>query len=299
MEVSKALALELGALPQPVVTGYQLGFHLFNLYQAKMHRGETLTKLKKELPKRLDFKRVINQLISNGVLQPHRDFSGHVFSLLGKEPNAPEVACSVDPFAYLSHLSAMEYHGLTQRLPKLLFLSSPFPEEWRRSALERMKKDLSEELLERYARTGLPALTQVRFTKIGRHTVQVFASSHLGAFLTVRDRTLRIATLGRTFLDMLRQPDLCGSIYHVLEVFEAHAVHYLPLILDELDQHGSKIDKVRAGYVLEERCGLRNQRIERWQAAVQRGGSRKLYAQGGYSSRFSERWSLSLNVEAR
>lgn len=41
--------------------------------------------------------------------------------------NAEEVVCSVDPFCYVSHLSAMEYHGLTNRMPTLLFISSPRP----------------------------------------------------------------------------------------------------------------------------------------------------------------------------
>jgi predicted transcriptional regulator of viral defense system len=220
-----------------------------------------------------------------------------VFVILGKEPTAAEVACVVDPFAYLSHLSAMEHHGLTNRMPKMLFLSSPPPTEWRQSALARMKRDLGEEQFEVYNTAGLPALTKPQFDKLHRQAVNVYTSLHLGAFVAIRDRALRVATLGRTFLDMLKEPDLCGGIYHVLEVFETHASTYLRLITDELDQHGTKIDQVRAGYVLEERCGLESPSLDRWQSQVQRGGSRKLYAKGEYSSRFSERWGLSLNIE--
>lgn len=58
------------------------------------------------------------------------------------------MACVVDPFAYLSHLSAMEYHGLTQRMPSMLFLSSPAPIEWKTFAEARMWQDLGEAQLE-------------------------------------------------------------------------------------------------------------------------------------------------------
>lgn len=297
MDATTALTLELGSLHQPVVTTYQLGTLLFRLYQTKTYQGRPLAQLKKDFPEPLDLKRMTDRLLENGVIQPHKDFSGGVFVILGKEPTAAEVACVVDPFAYLSHLNAMEHHGLTHRMPKMLFLSSPPPTEWRQSALGRMKRDLGEEQFEVYNTAGLPALTKPRFDKLHRQAVNFYTSLHLGAFVAIRDRALRVATLGRTFLDMLREPDLCGGIYHVLEVFETHATTYLRLITDELDQHGTKIDQVRTGYVLEERCGLESPSFERWRSQVQRGGSRKLYAKGEYSSRFSEKWGLSLNIE--
>ena len=297
MEVSTALTLELGSLHQPVVTTYQLGVTLFRLYQAKTYQGQAFTRLEKDLPTPVDLKRVTDRLVKNGVLQPYPGFSSTVFTLLGKQPTAPEVACVLDPFAYLSHLSAMDYHGLTQRMPALLSLSSPAPAEWPQFALAKMKRDLSEPLLETYRAAGLPTLTRPRLDKIERQVVKVYSSMHLGAFIAVRDRALRVATVGRTFLDMIREPDLCGGIYHVVEVFEAHAATYLRLITDEIAQHGTQIDQARAGYLLDERCGLKSPTLDRWQAEAQRGGSRKLYAKGDYSSRFSERWSLSINIE--
>ena len=160
-----------------------------------------------------------------------------------------------------------------------------------------MQRDLGEAQLETYRTAKLPTLTRPRFEKIERQVVKVYNSSHLGAYIAVRDRALRVATVGRTFLDMIREPDLCGGIYHVVEVFEAHAATYLRLITDEIAQHGTQIDQARAGYLLDERCGLQSPTLDRWQAEVQRGGSRKLYAKGDYSSRFSERWSLSINIE--
>lgn len=297
MEVNTALTLELGSLNHSVVTHYQLGVILFKLYQTKSYQGQPLTRIEKGIPASLDLKRLTDQLIRNGVLQVYSGFSGKVFKLLGKQPTALEVACTLDPFAYMSHLSAMEYHGLTKRLPSTLLLSSPAPIEWQKFAQERMKKDLGKDGLKAYQTAKLPTLIRPRFEKIERQAVKFYSSLHLGAFLVIRDRAYRVSTVGRTFLDMLREPDLCGGIYHVLEVFEAHAPTYLRLITDEIEQHGTKIDQARAGYILDERCGLKSPTLDRWQAAVERGGSRKLYAKGEYSSRFSEKWCLSLNIE--
>ncbi|WP_295435308.1 hypothetical protein [uncultured Thiodictyon sp.] len=107
----------------------------------------------------------------------------------------------------------------------------------------------------------------------------------------------RVATIGRTFLHLLREPDLCGGIYHVLDLFALQAPRYLRLIVDEIDRHGTTIDKVRAGYVLAERLDLTHPAFAVRRTFAQRGGSRKRYAQAGYSPRFSETWCLSINFE--
>jgi len=105
-----------------------------------------------------------------------------------------------------------------------------------------------------------------------------------------------VATRGRTFLDMLRDPQLCGGLSHVLQVYKEHAPQSLRLILDEVDQHGKPIDKVRAGWILESVCHIHDPRIDAWTVFAQRGGSRKLDASAEYSPEFSERWALSINV---
>jgi predicted transcriptional regulator of viral defense system len=95
---------------------------------------------------------------------------------------------------------------------------------------------------------------------------------------------------------MLRNPELCGGIQHVIDVYKEYGKQYLRFILDEIDMHGNGIEKARAGYVLETQLGTRDPRIDTWQSTVQRGGSRKLDPSAEYSSYFSERWALSLNV---
>ena len=301
MELRTALALEIGRLHQPVITDYHLGSLVFRLCQSKTYRGEALDRLHTEVPERADYTRLLGGLLTDGILQRTKDVPNKdVFVVLGQDQAAAEdIICCVDPFCYLSHLSAMEYHGLTDRLPKLLFVTSLPQSQWSRLATERMQKDLGAEGLATYLQAGLPSLRCLRLDKIQRKVLSVHTSVHCdpGAYVTVQGKPRRVATIGRTFLDMLREPDLCGGIYHVLDIFAEQAPRYLRLIVDEIDRHGTKIDKVRAGYVLAERLNLTHPAFAVWQTCAQRGGSRKLDAQADYSPRFSETWCLSINID--
>lgn len=301
MDIRTALTLELGDLHQPVVTSYHLGLLVFRLYQTKTYRGEPIARLSKSYPERSDYRRFVGSLEHSGVLRnttavPNKE----VFILLGKEiSSAEEIACCVDPFAYVSHLSAMEYHGLTDRFPKTLFITAPPSVRWSQLAVEKMRKDIGGEFYSSYLDANLPRLRRLRLPKINRKTVSLFTTVHYdpGAYLSIQGKTLRVSTIGRTFLDMIREPDLCGGIYHVLDVFAEHAPRYLRLIVDKVDRHGSPIDKVRVGYILEERLKLEHPTITTWRAYAKRGGSRKLLAQADYSPHFSETWCLSINID--
>lgn len=296
LPLQTALTLALGELKEPVVTSYRLGIMVYNFYVKPIYNSQKI-RIRKSQPDSREFARSVKDLIDNGVL---KEFKGlrKVYSVLGKNISSPEdIACTVDPFAYVSHLSAMEYHGLTDRIPKLLFISTPPPRKWRMYADERMRKDLGEDLFEQYKNSNFPNLNRIRMDKINKVGVVCFSSVHLGAFKTIKNRMVRVSTMGRTFLDMLRRPDMCGGIYHVLDVFKEHANNFISLILDEFDQHGKQIDKVRAGYVLEDICDIKNERIDSWSKLAQRGGSRKLDSTAEYSSNYSERWCLSINIE--
>jgi len=235
------------------MTDYQLGRLVFRLYQTKTYRGEALGQLQQAFPERADYTRLLGSLVTDGILQRTKDVPNKdVLVVLGQDQAAAEdIICCVDPFCYLSHLSAMEYHGLTDRLPKLLFVTSLPPPQWGRLATERMQKDLGAAGLASYLAAGLPPLRRLRLDKCQRKILSVHTRVQCdpGAYVTVQGKPRRVATIGRTFLDMLREPDLCGGIYHVLDLFAEEAPRYLRLIVDEIDRHGTTIDKVRAGYV--------------------------------------------------
>ena len=298
IDLNQAATLRIAKHPYPIITSYELGIDLFNLIRKGCVDGQPL-KLKTRDPERRHYRQVISFFLSFGVLKELRGAASEsIFSILGKDEDTPpeEIVCCIDPFAYLSHLSAMEFYGFTDRIPQTVYASSPSPREWRRYAQDRMTRDLGDSY-NSYLRSDFPKLIRMQLQKLRNRQINVFHREHLGAFRSIKATGVRVSTIGRTFFDMLREPDLCGGIRHVLSVYEEHAREHVRLIVDDIDSHGNAIDKVRAGYVLQEVLGIDDPTIENWTQFAQRGGSRKLYAKNEYSSTYSQKWCLSVNVD--
>lgn len=297
MTLSKAVTIILSKLQDQLITRYGLGVVIHKLYLEKACGGEALDNLSKPYANSTDLNRVIKSLEASAILHELPNFRGKAYRVLGgKHENPEDVACVLDPFSYVSHLSAMSYHGLTNRLPTKLFLSSPDSKKWAEFANEKMHKDLGENF-DTYREEGMPLLTRAKFSKIGKTEIHRINSTRLGAFKNIRDRSMRVSTIGRTFLDMLESPELCGGIRHVIEVFENEAPNYITPIVYEINEYGRPIDKVRAGYILEERLGIKSETIDKWVKFATRGGSRKLDATEEYYPEWSEKWCLSLNID--
>lgn len=295
MTAIKAITLSLGEFKKEAVSTYQLGLIVNEIYKNKSYKGEVVNNLQKDFAERLDLSRYLRTLLNEGVLFPYKDLPD-VYTLLGRADVDPEdVICAIDPFCYLSHLSAMSYHALTDRMPTKIYLSSPPAPEWRFLAEGKMKNDLNSDF-EIYNRNGLPKLSRIKIKKIKKNDVQYFESKHLGSPKSVRGRSIRVSTIGRTFLEMLREPEYCGGINHVLDVFHKYGKIYIKQITNEIDRHGAPIDKIRAGYILDEWLGLNNETIEKWTSFAQRGGSRKLDPKSEYMHYWSDKWMISLNV---
>jgi len=277
------VAGELSTMRAPAVSSYEFGKLLF------MNGSISKSKNAKR-----EFDEILEMVLALHLLTPSGIPSS--YTLFGKGSAEPrELVCALDPFSYVSHLSAMEYHGLTDRFSKILYMTRPSAASWKEQAEEKMHKDLDGELDE-YRSYGLPTLIRHKFNEVGGVLVQFQERSQLGAFRLVANSPLRVATIGRVFLDMLREPALCGGIQHVLDVFRSDARRYLKLIVDEIERHGQPIDKVRAGFVLSDMCKLNSPIFSEWEKFAQRGGSRKLDPAGEFASSFSERWMLSINV---
>ena len=296
MKILKAITLAVGELEQPVVTSYQLGLIVFELYKTKSYKGEPIN-IQKPYAESATYNKISKQLQEEGILIMYKGLPvKSVFSLLGRSHESVEdIVCTIDPFGYISHLSAMEYHGLTNRMPSKLFMSSPTPKKWTEFAREKMRKDLGE-VFDIYSQNGLPMLRRTKLEKVNRKEIHRFSSVHWGAYKNIKGRSMRVSTIGRTFLDMLRNPELCGGINHVLDIYKSHAESYQKLIINEINLHGAPIDKVRAGYIMDERLNMNFDELDEWVKQAQRGGSRRLDASSEYESVWSDKWCLSLNV---
>ena len=277
----------------PVVTFYDFFVLGYRLFHEKTWKGETL----KRLPHEWDQARAqntIRRLAEKSALVPDSDFRSGVWRVTQatRAGSAEEVACIVDPFAYVSHLSAMQRYGLTDRSPQALHLTTPKRPLWNMLQNERLQKDMP----------GLDEVERLILNrpgfknKIRRRPIVLHASSHPWTPSPVRGEETRITSIGQTFADMLNEPLLCGGMHHVLDIWENEAEQWLSEIVVAIDHLESKIAKVRAGYILSEVMDIDHPALHKWEQFAQRGGSRKLDPDAEYAPEFSERWMISINV---
>lgn len=290
---TETLDAALLADDQPVITDYDVFRRAAGLIEARLWNETPI----KYLPKAWDQRRLrslLNRLVRQQTLAQDRDFRSGVWRVVQatRSGTADEVACIADPFCYVSHLSAMQRYGLTDRSPTALHLTTPAREIWNRLRDTKIATELT-------APPEDPTTLLVRFgfkEKLRRRPVVVHETRHPTTPASIRGERTRITTIGQTFVDMLSEPLLCGGMHHVLDTWDRHAESWLEEIIPAVETTETKIAKVRAGYILSERLGLKDPRISAWQAFAQRGGSRKLDPDAAYAPVFSEAWMISLNV---
>ena len=230
--------------------------------------------------------------MENGVINSDPDYNERVIRVPAvSDLPAEDIVCLVDPTCYISHLSAMQRWGLSDRSPDALLLTRPD----RKTAAAQLLAYRAEILGEDEANPA-PSTIIGHPYRVRRRAIRVYESKATGSFLKNRGSAIRLSTIGQTFLDMLQRPDLCGGMSHVLDVWEQHAETYLQEIVAAVDTSTRGLVKSRAGYILEERLDIHHGAIERWKAFSQRGGSRKLDPAKDFAPIFSATWMLSLNV---
>lgn len=290
----------------PVVVEYELFRILRNLHMAGEYDGKKL-RLTRTPPNRDRYRNVVGRLLSDRYLRPDPDFypsedwgrydRGYNYARVFRVSDVPDGAAEditaiLDPFCYISHLSAMQRYSLTNRIPESLNLSTP--KNWSAAREEKIQADYGNNLSQN---DYIAPLTQLTWPEIiRRRKVVLHKTVRTPVIKNIRGSIARIAAIGETFVQMLDRPELCGGMDHIIEVWDNHAETYLDEIIAAVDHAKESIIKVRAGYFLDERLGIHDNRILAWAAFAQRGGSRKLDASAPYVSKFSEKWMISLNA---
>lgn len=248
--------------------------------------------LRQETPTHDDYTRLRLNLKKAGIIGSDRDYGARVIRVLSvSDLPAESIICLVDPTCYISHLSAMQRWGLTNRNPDALAMTRPD-----RTTAATWLKAYRSNILGEDEDNPFPLNIITHPARVRRRLVHMYESKTAGAFLKNRGDDVRLSTIGQTFLDMLQKPDQCGGMSHVLDVWEEHAKTYVDDIVSAIDTATSGLVKSRAGYILEERLGISHPGIEAWKALGQRGGSRRLDPAKDFVPVFSETWMISLNV---
>lgn len=283
------LASLLESAGKPVLTQFAFFRVIWRMYQLS---AEEKLYLRHETPTQDDYARLRLNLKKTGIIGADRDYGARIVRVLTvSDLPAEEIVCLVDPTCYVSHLSAMQRWGLTDRRPDALLLTRPD-----RKAAQALLREHMDELLYSDEENPIPLKVISHPKRVRRRPVSVYETKNYGAHIQNRGSDIRVSTIGQTFLDMLQKPDLCGGMSHVLDVWDEQAKTYLDEIVGAVDGASSPLVKSRAGYIIEERLGLSHAGVEPWKALGQRGSSRKLDPAKEFAPTFSETWMISLNV---
>jgi predicted transcriptional regulator of viral defense system len=286
--LAEALADRLNSIQRPLISNYDLFLQVVEIY-----RSGTTKYLRGAWPSPDAIDRTKGILRQEGIIRPDNDYPRQWRIMSVSDAPADEIVCLSDPHCYISHISAMQRYGITQRRPEALHITKLRAEDAKALNQQRvvadLGKDANDQFVERLTLTHHP-------TEVRKRPLSVMETSKYGEWIKLRGLHLRVSTIGQTFLDTIQYPDRCGGIRHVLEVWEEHSKNYLEDIIRSVDGAEDTIVKLRAGYILDERLNVGDQRIENWQKLAQRGGSRVLQPGVAYSDKFSKKWMLSINV---
>lgn len=291
--LAESLARRLDAQDKPVLSNYEIFAILTRIYKdgdARYLRGDK--------PNHDIFRRTRALLVAEGIIRSDNDYHPLYRVISKSDAAAEDIACSVDPYCYISHMSAMQRYGLTNRRPEALFLTEPTA-ALKRQLVKTEAPSGNIQFDNDLDRFNGPAErpTAVRHPgSVRGRRLEILSTKHVGEQVAIKGTLARIATIGQTFLDMLDEPARCGGMAHILEIWSEHVRTYLDDVLTTIDGAPKPILKVRAGYILEERLGVTDSRVAAWSALAQRGSSRVLVAGEPFASEFSEKWMLSLNV---
>ncbi|MDO8672207.1 MAG: hypothetical protein Q7O66_12380 [Dehalococcoidia bacterium] len=237
---------------------------------------------------------LLRQMQARGEIKLIRDVR-HMYEVtVPYAPTAPleenEILMETNPYAALSHLSALVFHSLTDDLPKEITALNPS-----RVPGGMLPPGTDKEDWEGISITRGSPLRHILRRPV--QWVQISPERYFGTFeYRPHGYPIRVTTPERTLLDGLQQPHLCGGFENVLH---AWVLALDTINLEELVYNVYRFDTnilcQRVGFIMDE-LGLSRPEMEGWLARAKRGGSSKLVATAKYANTFSARWNLSINA---
>ncbi len=289
---AEALKMAISELKKPVISKFEIYYLALGISKSKSYGGQAIRAQRTAFGFEKNYN-LIRSLSSFNFIFQDSDFKSHYRVNTESNGSCDEVCCLVDPFCYLSHLSAMQKYGLTNRIPEIVILTTAESKLW-----NQMKTNLEEKY-----RADFPNETEYFHIKravfpatVRKMKIKVVESKFIHPSIQIRDSHARISKIGYTFLDMLSNPELCGGMPHVIDVWKENAKTYLDEIIEAIDQSPKSIIKCRAGYIIDEVLNIQNDCVNNWMKFAQRGGSRILDPNSPYAPKFSEKWMISINV---
>jgi hypothetical protein len=170
------------------------------------------------LPYSIRLNKFIDFLIGTELLKHQVLISKNYQSIeryLWRNPSAYAIALSIKNKSYLSHGSAVFLHGLTDLIPKTIFVN-------KEQSPKTKKGTLIQENIHR-AFQGRQRQSQLiyDYEKFKITVISGMATNQLGVIdLRVNDESLRTTDIERTLIDIAVRPAYSGGVFEVLEVYK-------------------------------------------------------------------------------
>ncbi|MEW5746402.1 MAG: type IV toxin-antitoxin system AbiEi family antitoxin domain-containing protein [Nitrospirota bacterium] len=193
-----------------------------------------------------------------------------------------EIAMALVEPAAISHWSALHHHGLTEQVPRRVFVLTTTE-----TSIPRVRGEKAKEVQNGYPVAG-----------ITYQFIRVKPERFFGAEkVWVNEARVMVTDPERTLLDGLSMPRYCGDFAEVLHAFEIRGA---ALDLDRIIKYALRLDAAvakRLGWVLEQR-GIEPSKLEPL-AALRTKGYRTLDASGPRKGPYNHRWMVQENLPGK
>lgn len=158
---------------------------------------------------------------------PRRPISGYTW---GAVPLMESLLALV-PGSYYSHYTAIRLHGLTEQVPKTLYLSKEKRRGHNVARLPKHEAIQQADIDQSFSNPARESSNQVELVEEGMRVMLLDAVDHQGAGIITNTLNLgekhplklRYTSLERTLIDIVIRPSYAGGIFEVAKVFE-HAL---------------------------------------------------------------------------
>lgn len=287
---------------KPGLNRKRLEEEIYKIYVEKEYKGERVLNIRTDNPRGGQFRNYIDKLERSSVIEPldqpggpwflHEESSYYLVSPYKEKPYA-EIVCSLYPYGFISYITAMSWHGITDRIPKKIYYTSPSRELWKKKSIS----DITERI-GRHAKFDEFVPFFPKEMRVAGYDLVVMETKKYIEPLEA-EGGVRVSEIGQLFIDMTRRPEFCGGESHVIEVYSEYGYTFRKKIIKQLGKTGTSIDKARVCFLLENVCDFSSDQIEIWKSeqSGKRGGSRKFSHRNEFSSCYNPSWGISLNVK--
>lgn len=174
-----------------------------------------------EVPRKTKFEEFLKHLLETEVLKqieidlPRAEvLSKYIFG----EPTLLEIANSIKSRSYLSHYTAMFFHGLTDNLPKTIYTNTEL-----KMSKNFNSKELEQSSIDRAFACNVRQSNQIaRYEDVEIYLLNSKNVEHVGVKEFEFDGIkLRVTDIERTLIDITVRPNYAGGVQEVLNAFAA------------------------------------------------------------------------------